>query len=167
MKKNKLNNIKATGFKTPENYFESFEAKLLERIVDKQKLAVVSKTGFTVPNEYFKTVEDSILDKINTRDNTPVISLTSRKSFYYIASIAASLMLLFAIYINTNNKEELSIEMVENYFEDTEISSYELAQLMSETDFLEDNFTIIESTFNEDNLETYLLENSDIESFIE
>ena len=57
--------------------------------------------------------------------------------------------------------------MVENYFEDTEISSYELAQLMSETDFLEDNFTIIESTFNEDNLETYLLENSDIESFIE
>lgn len=167
MKKNKLNNIKATGFKTPENYFESFEAKLLDRIVDKQKLEGLSKTGFTVPNEYFKTVEDSILDKINTRDNTPVISLTSRKSFYYIASIAASLMLLFAIYINTNNKEELSIEMVENYFEDTEISSYELAQLMSETDFLEDNFTIIESTFNEDNLETYLLENSDIESFIE
>ena len=38
MKKDKLHNVKSTGFKTPEHYFESFEDQLFERLNDKEAL---------------------------------------------------------------------------------------------------------------------------------
>ena len=61
----------------------------------------------------------------------------------------------------------LSAEIVEAYFQDSDLDSYQLAQLLSDADLLEDDFTIAQTTYNEDNLETYLLENADLESFLE
>jgi len=167
VKKNKLHNVNSTGFKTPDNYFDSFEDKLFERLNEEKTIEGIETSGHTVPKDYFESVEDKVFDKLNSEEQ-PVVQLNSRKTFYYIAGIAASLVLLFAVFINTETSEEsLSAEMVENYLENRDLSSYELAQLLSETDLLEDDFTIATTPYVEDNLESYLLDNSDIEDILE
>ena len=166
MKEDKLHNINSTGFKTPDNYFEAFEDKLFNRLNEKESLEGIETSGYIVPKEYFESIEDTIINKLNTEDK-PVISLQSRKTFYYIAGIAASLVLLFAVFFNSESTEELSAEMVEAYLENRDLNSYEIAQLLSDTDLLEDDFTIINTPYEEDNLESYLLDNSDIENILE
>lgn len=166
MKKDKLHNIKSSGFKTPEKYFDSFEDKLFTRIEEPNTLENINSPGFKVPQNYFNTVEHKILNKLDTNDK-PVVHLFARPSFYYVAGIAASLILLFAIFINIEKPTELTGEMVEAYFQNSDLDTYELAQLLSDADMLEDDFTIIETNYNEDNLEDYLLENADIETILE
>ncbi|WP_400079683.1 hypothetical protein [Winogradskyella sp. R77965] len=166
MKKDKLYNIKSTGFKTPDNYFESFDDKLFERLPQKDSVDSVKTTGYKTPKDYFDTVEANVFSKLSD-DEKPVIKLSTRKTFYYVAGVAASLLLLFAVFINSDTTEELSVEMVENYLGNEDLNSYELAELLSDSDLLEDDFIITKTTYQEDNLESYLLENSDIESILE
>ncbi|MTE27470.1 MULTISPECIES: hypothetical protein [Winogradskyella] len=167
MKKNKLHNVKKTGFKTPDHYFESFEDKLFERMSESQSISDVQSTGFKVPKDYFDSVEDNVMRKLN-EDETRVVKLSSRKRLYYIAGIAASLVLLFAIFIGKGGStEELSVEMVETYLESQDLDSYELAQLLSDAEILEEDFTITQTNYNEENLESYLLDNVDIEAMLE
>jgi len=167
MKKDKSHNIKPLGFKTPSQYFESFEYKLFKRLNKTESIEDIETTGYSVPNDYFNSVEGTILGKLNTEDK-PVISLQSRKTFYYIAGIAASIVLLIAIFTNTEKTEDIiSVEMVEAYLENRDLSSYEIAQLLSDTNLLEDDFTIINTPYEEGNLESYLLDNSDIETIFE
>ena len=73
---------------------------------------------------------------------------------------------MLAIYINST-KDEISVEMVETYFQDSDLDSYELAELLLDAEILEEDFTVIETEFDEDNLESYLLENTDIESILQ
>jgi hypothetical protein len=167
MKNDKLHNIKSTGFKTPDNYFESFEDKLFERINNEASLKEVKDTGFKAPKDYFKSLDDKIFKKIN-KEEQPVIKLNTRKTLYYVAGIAASLILLLAIFIGKGtNTEEFSAEMVEAYFEDSDLDSYELAELLVDANMLEEDFTLTETEFSEDNLESYLLENTDIETILQ
>ena len=165
MKKEKLHNIKSNGFKTPENYFDSIEDKFFERLKFEENIEGVNDSGFTAPEDYFDTLEDKILSKL---EDKPVVKLNSRKNFYYIAGIAASLLLLFAIFLNNNDTtQELSAEMVETYFENSDLDSYELAELLVNADILEEDFTIVETEYKEENLESYLLENTDIETILQ
>ncbi|MCA0132209.1 hypothetical protein [Winogradskyella alexanderae] len=166
MKKDKLHNIKNEGFKTPEGYFDTFEDKLMDRLNLSDTLSKINNSGFKVPNDYFKKAETEILNKVKEND-TPVIQLFSRRQLYYVASMAASIILMLAIFINKPFEEELSIEMVENYLENRDLSSYELAELLADSDLLEDDFVITETSFEEDNLESYLLKNSEIDLIIE
>ena len=167
MKKDKLHNIKSTGFKTPDNYFESFEDKLYERLTKKESIKGIENSGFKVPKDYFNTVDNRILSNLKSEDK-PVIKLKTRANFYYVVGIAASLILLVAIFFNNGQTEEiLTAEMVEAYFEESDLSGYDLAELITETDLVEEDFTIIETTYEEENLESYLLNNTDIETILE
>ncbi len=166
MKKGNLHNINDPGFKTPENYFESFEENLMKKLEGTESIPNLNDPGFTVPKDYFNLVDDEIFNKLN-KDDTPVISLNSRKPLYYIAGIAASIVLILAIFINKPFEDEISVEMVEAYLEDRDLSSYELAELLLDSDLLEEDFVITETSFEEDNLESYLLENSEIDLIIE
>jgi len=165
MENKKLHSIKSAGFKTPDSYFESFDAKLKERLAEKELIKDINTPGFKVPENYFDTLDNIILSQL--KDDKPVIALKSRQPFYYIAGIAASLLLLFAIYINQGSTEEISVEMVESYFQDSDLDSYELAQLLSDAELLEEDFIITETEYNEDNLEAYLLDNTDIEQLLQ
>lgn len=167
MKKDRLHNITSTGFKTPNAYFESFDDKLFERIDKKESIDGVETSGYIVPVDYFNTVEESILSKLNIEDK-PVINIKPGNNFYFIAGIAASLVLFLALFVNNGQTEEVfTAEMVETYFENSDLDSYELAELLSDADLLEDDFTIVEATYNEGNLESYLLDNADIETILE
>jgi len=168
MRTNNLHNTKNTGFKTPNDYFETFDDRLFEKLEkDNPTLENIEDTGFTTPDDYFETLEDSIFEKLND-DNKPFIAINRKRKLYYISGIAASILLLLAIFINKpNNSEALSTEMVETYFTDADLDTYELAELLSDADLLDENFTITETNYNEDSLEEYLLEHSDIESILE
>lgn len=166
MKNKKLHNIKTTGYKTPDNYFESFEDKLFERLSEEKKLQGLKSPGYSVPKDYFNTIEDKVLRRLENEEK-PIVRLQSRKIFYYVAVIAASIIMLFAIFVNTESTQDFSVEMVETYFENSDLDSYEIAQLLLDADMLEDDFLIIETTYNESNLENYLLNNADIETILE
>ena len=167
MKKSSLHNITKTGYEVPKDYFESFNDTLFEKLEGTSKIEGIEDTGFKVPDDYFDFVEASVTNKLKKEEHVPVIKIKSRRSLYYLSGIAASILLLVAIFINRPTTEELSIEMVETYFEDRDLDTYELAELLSGANLLEEDFTITETQYSEDHLETYLLEHTDIESILE
>ncbi|MAB50079.1 MAG: hypothetical protein ACX93I_09210 [Winogradskyella sp.] len=165
MKKEKLHNINSNGFKTPDDYFQSFEDKFFERLNEKETIEGINDSGFTIPDDYFESLDGKILNKIKEK---PVIKLNTRKVFYYVTGIAASLLLMVSIFMNGDDKtQELSAEMVETYFKNSDLDSYELAELLVNADILEEDFTLIETEYKEENLESYLLENTDIETILQ
>lgn len=165
MKKDKLHSIKSNGFKTPDNYFQSFDNKLFECLNKEETIEGVNNSGFTAPKGYFESLDNKIFNKI---EDKPIVRLISRKALYYITGAAASLLILFAIFIDSNGKtQELSAEMVETYFKNSDLDGYELAELLVKADILEEDFTLIETEYKEENLESYLLENTDIETILQ
>lgn len=167
MKHKDLHNIKSSGFETPDNYFDTFDDRLFDRLQEDKTIEGVDQSGFTVPETYFDKVESQILEKLNPPKQTPIYTLNSRRSFYYIAGVAASLVLLFTIFINDSSNDDISADMVESYLETRDLDSYELAELLNEAELLEEDFSVIETSYNEEYLESYLLDNADIESIIE
>lgn len=162
MKNNNLHNIKSSGFKTPDNYFESFNETLLPKLKD--KLELNKATGFKVPDDYFKTVDDNILRYINSKKETKVITLFSWRKVAYASAIAASLIFMFNALFNM--KEEVnfnSIETasVEDYIITQDINVYDIASLLEDDALDEVNYT--ESDFSEKNIETFLINNLNIQ----
>lgn len=167
MDNKKLNNNLPSGFKAPKGYFDSFEDKLMEQLRSESTFEV-SEPGFKVPENYLDSFEDSVFKRLNQKEETPVISIFRSKKLYFISGIAASLLLLFAVFINTTEtNEELSAEMVENYLINSDLDTYELAELLTDVEILEEDFSIAEVDYNEENLEEYLIDNADIESILE
>ena len=162
MKNEKLHNIKSTGYKTPDDYFESFDEKIFSKLNIESPLDSIKETGFKVPDNYFESFTDAILDKKESK----VIQLFSKTNLIYISSIAAAILLLFnlSIFDNKPTFGNLDIETVESFIEDENISSYEIAALLTEEQ-IEENI-IIDYSFSEDNIEEYLLDNADIEALM-
>ena len=167
MKNKDLHNIKSSGYKTPDNYFESFDDRIFDRLQDEKKIEDIEQSGFSIPDQYFEKVESQILEKLDPPKVTPIFTLNTKRTLYYAVGIAASLILMFAIFLNENSNDEISADMVESYLETRDLDSYELAELLNEAELLEEDFSVIETSYNEDLLELYLLDNADIESIIE
>lgn len=161
MNKNKLHNIKDSGFKTPKNYFDSLEDSIMNQIKLQGK---IEGTGFKAPDNYFESLDDKILGKVTRKPK--VISLFTRRNLFYASSIAAALVLMFSIYFNKNDLtfDDLEIASIESYLYDEDIDSYEIASLLTEEELITDNF--IESEISEDLIEDYLIENATIEDLI-
>ena len=152
MKKNKLHNITSPGYKTPQHYFESFEDRFFNDLNTNNE--GVKTSGYAVPKDYFNTIDDVILNKIKAEEKS-IISFKSRTTFYYIAGIAASLVLMFSIVFNNDNVlsfDALDTASIENYVYQEDYSNDELASLfmpneISETDFID--ITVSDETLNE------------------
>jgi hypothetical protein len=57
--------------------------------------------------------------------------------------------------------------MVESYIINQDISSYEIASLLTEEELLNINSDILDETFNNQDMENYLLENVNFQDLIE
>ncbi|MFD2561355.1 hypothetical protein [Aquimarina rubra] len=72
MKKNNLHNNKE-GFKVPDNYFDTFEKRLFEKISQEdQEDSIVSNkisSGLKEPDSYFDTFENQLMQKLNIDKN--------------------------------------------------------------------------------------------------
>lgn len=165
MKKNKLHNIKKTGFNIPKHYFKAFNERLFERIKSNDSIEGIETSGYSVPQNYFDTVDSKIMSRLKTEEK-PIIRLKPRTTFYTIAGIAASFILLFSLVFN--NTKSISIGALETSFLERyilqESSTYDdLASLFETDDISETDF--IDITISDETLDHYL-ENTDTEDLI-
>jgi len=158
-------NKKKNTFGVPENYFENFQDRLFEKIEDLEATPILDSIkengdGFMIPEGYFKTVPDNILKK--NEFEPKVVSLFRTRSFRYIGSIAASVLICLIGYsIFTYESGELQFEDVQAYLGNdlTDYSSYELAELLQlEADELND---LNDLNFQEENVIDYLDDQTD------
>ncbi len=163
MKKNK--NI--SGFKTPENYFESFEEHLFVKISEEN---FPKSAGHKVPDGYFQNMEDRVLKTvINSEKPKKVIPLFPKKYFGYAAAIAACLLIGFTIFnTKTDNSslDLLQLAAIDTYIEDGNLNLdlYDLTSYIDDEDFTDLNLD--DRQFSETALENYILENIDEETLI-
>ncbi len=166
MNNKKIHNIKSAGFKTPKEYFESFDDKIFSKLNTESQLDSIKKTGFKVPDDYFESFNDNILDTDLSEKESKVIQLFGKRNLIYISSIAAAILLLFnlSVFDSKPTFDNLETETVENYIIDGNISSYEIAALL--TDEQIDENIVIEYNLDKDNIQEYLLLNADIEALM-
>ena len=108
MKKIRIEDIKETGFRVPENYFNDFEDTLLSELKLKE---TVGKSGFKVPTDYFESLDESVFNAVTEKKQTKVINLFSWKKAVYTTAIAASLILMFTVFYN--KKDSLTLDTIE------------------------------------------------------
>lgn len=156
-----LKNIKASGFKTPENYFEGVEDSVLNQI----HLKSIEGSGFKIPEGYLDTLDDTIIAKVSKSNDTKVINLFSRKNLLYMSSVAAAILLLFNLSIFESKRvasfDTLDTATLENYILSEYIDSYEISSLMNNEEINEEAF--IDYNFSDEHMEDYILNNIDIE----
>lgn len=161
MNKNNIHNINETGFKIPKDYFDNLEDAILSEIKLKE---LSNDSGFKTPKDYFETLEDRIIEKTPIERTPKVISLFTKRNLVYISGVAAAVLLLFniSLFNNTPTWASLDTEMVEDYMINGDLlDSYEIASLLTTEELNDANF--IETNFNENNIETYLINHLDVE----
>ena len=164
MKNKKLNNIKKSGFKTPDDYFVNFDERLLNQVDLSEKL---DNSGFKVPDSYFKEFDERMFKRLNENKDTPkVISLIKWKKAVYAAAAAACLLLLFNLFYPKQANlafDDLETASIVNYVEFFDFTNDELADLLPEESLIKKNF--IDQKIDEEQLENYLLY-TDLEELI-
>ena len=167
---NKLNNIKDPGFKTSENYFSSFEDAVFDKLNTKNLKDTFEDHGFVAPDDYLSTIEERVFNELDTQVNeVKVVSLFSKRNLLYLSGVAAAILIMFSIYINKDQStfEDLDVDLVENYIIDQNLSSFEIAQLLTDEELLQVNNEIMDEAFGEESLENYLLEHVNFEDILE
>lgn len=165
MKNERIHNIDTSGFNTPSDYFETLNDSILSKLKT-NKLDSIKETGFKVPSNYFESIDHTILENKITKKESKVIQLFNKKNLIYISSIAAAILLLFNLLVFDNKPSfaNLDIETVENYIIDDNISTYEIAMILAGDESTEN--IIINYDVNEDNIEEFLLNNTDIDDLM-
>jgi cell division protein FtsL len=163
MKKQHLENIKETGFKVPQNYFEEFEDSLISEIKLKETCV---DSGFIVPTDYFNTVENDILNKVNESKKPKVIKLITWQKLSYATAVAASLLIMFSIIFNNSTVDINKIETasIETYILNEEFDTNDMATLFKDVDV--STISLSDNNINSETLENYLLDNLEIEELL-
>ncbi|RKE95017.1 hypothetical protein [Ichthyenterobacterium magnum] len=167
MKNKKLNTINTTGFKTPEDYFKSFDETLFNKLNDSNHLDTIKNHGFNMPEDYFVSFDDKVLKALNTEKETKVVTLFPWEKIAYASAVAAALVLMFNTVFNTSEQlsfDTLEITTIEDYLSQEDYTSLELASLFTENELNSSNLT--HTIISDDSLEDYLLENTSIEDLI-
>ncbi len=167
MKNNKLHNIKSTGFKTPDNYFESLEDAIYSKLAEDTLSSKINSNGFEVPEDYFETFDDKVLSAVNENDSTKVIPPFSWKKISYISGIAASLVLIFNILFTDTDEltfDDLETASIENYLLNEDLNAYEIAPYLGASELDSNDF--VDTNIKSSDIEDYLIQNSDVEQLI-
>lgn len=149
------------GFKVPEDYFGNFETALFSKI---EEDTLPKSTGFEVPEGYFKNLDAKVLKSVLDSENEPkVISLWNKTTLGYIAAIAACVVFIVSIFINTNNTNLIQLQdsAVSTYIEDgnLDFSTLDVVALLDDVEIT--NIELQTSLFSEEKIEDYLLEDID------
>ena len=165
MKNENLHSIKSTGFKTPEDYFESLEDAVFSKMKEQEIHSNVGFSGFKVPSGYFEDFDSKVISLV-AEDKSKVISLFDWKKIAYISGIAASVILVFNLFTNSDQLtfDDLETASIENYLINEDLNSYEIAPYLGTADLNSDNF--VENTLKASDIEDYLLQNSNVDYLI-
>lgn len=167
MKKSHLHNIKDPGLKAPDGYFDTFDERLFKKLNAQKEMASVTDAGYKVPDNYFESFDDKLQARLK-EDNAPkVIKLKPWRKVAYVSGIAASLLLMFAVFMKSQEKlsiNHIETASIEDYLKDQNLNIYDIASFLNEDDLDLDNF--VSNTLTEESLENYLLNNTSIEDLI-
>jgi hypothetical protein len=64
MKNKKIHNVKKTGFKTPDSYFDSLEDRIFDKLKEDTIFKEIEEPGYATPDSYFESIEDSVMSKL-------------------------------------------------------------------------------------------------------
>lgn len=152
---------KKNPFKTPEEYFEDFDDRLMDKLSEESS-NIPKEEGFAVPEGYFDGLHKNIQKKLDNQEAKVVQLHPYRK--YYIAAVSVAAIVLVVFRLNWNSAAEVTFDDlvnadIEDYFEINELglTSYEIAEVIP-LDELEIN-DILENQLNEENVLEYLNEN--------
>ena len=122
--------------------------------------------GQIIPKGYFDSIEDRVFEKItSSKKEVKVVRLFTRKNMFYAASIAAAIILMLIVVLPSNPSfSNLELETVENYIYQESYSSEDIAALLTEEELKEVLYA--DSSYSDESLEDYILDNTTIEDFI-
>lgn len=156
--KKEFKNIKTPGFKTPDNYFETLEQTMLDKI--KLEETISKQKPFQIPDGYFETFEKSFLDKIDSQKaSIKVIPLYKKKVIQYAAAVAAIFIVALSIFKFNDNHLTTATDhyftystLIESDYID--LSSIDFEYLLTDEMLNDESFL---SYLSNDELEDYLL----------
>ena len=154
---------KNNPFKIPENYFEGFNNRLMDRLSE-QGSNIPKQDGFLVPENYFESLHGNIFKKMEAGE-TKIIRLNTYKKYYYAAaSVAALILVVFTLSRKTSNVpsfESLANSEIDAYFENNDfgLSMYEIGEVIP-LDNLEIS-DILENQIADEHVLNYLNDNTE------
>ncbi len=167
MKSKKLNNIKSSGYKTPDHYFESLEDTIFSRLAENRLSTKIKSSGFNAPDDYFESLDAKVLNALDRKDESKVILLFNWKKAAYISGFAASLIIAINLLLDNSADftfDDLETASIQNYLLDEDLNAYDMVPYLGNTTL--DTGDFIENRMNESEIEDYLFQNSDIEQLI-
>jgi len=151
-----LNNIyKNLPFKVPKEYFEMFDAAFFNELELK---TTVKETGFKIPDGYLNEFNVSI-PKISKVTN---LRKLNKKYSFYLSGVAAALVLMIMFSWPSENTQEISLEILENYLINEGDQSEALSNILTFEDLNE--LSITEVSYSE--IENYILQNASVETLL-
>ncbi|MGB2231884.1 MAG: hypothetical protein ACPH12_03085 [Flavobacteriaceae bacterium] len=156
MMKNKNSHLKH-GFKIPSDYFEEF----------KMKTSLHKKlNGFEIPNGYIENFK--VTTPVDNKRLTKVFKLFNKSKTVYPIAIAASLVLMFSIFINqkeSNSLENYEIAVLEDYLLEESVYNNNISVLIDDS-FDINSIEIDNTILNDNEAENYLLYEIEVEEII-
>ncbi|WP_299839017.1 hypothetical protein [uncultured Tenacibaculum sp.] len=146
-----LNIGKNGGFSTPKNYFNDLENDLISKMIVEE---LPEKCGFETPSNYFDNLEETILAKVNEEQKSNVKVISFRKRIIQFTSAAAAAILLLVTFNYTINigEEETAMVTIDEWFENSDVTTDDLALLLDDEDFSEE----VSYEFENNGIEDYL-----------
>ena len=169
-----LNSLESIGsFTVPEKYFETLESKMFSKINETETEFLIEGNtgGFEVPENYCVALESTILLKTIYRQNSINIPLYANFRFKMTMGIAALFVFisLLFVFVKSTKPTEILSENEWNKLSDEELFSHvESSDLSAE--FIHEiafNNTKTKKPIESDEIEQYIIENSDEETLLE
>ena len=167
MKKTNTHNDTSGGFKVPDNYFETFNAKLFSKLNSETSNHQLHPTGFKTPDNYFENLTNNIPNPFNSQKGKVKPLFQSNGLIVKTLAIAASVILVLILTINRDNEinfNDLEVASIENYILNSEVDVLDIAHYLTEDDI--DNSLDFMNNVNEENLENYLIDNANLETLL-
>ncbi len=175
MKTNKSKYSKDSGFKHPDNYFESLEERIMQRMETNTKVNLPTHSGFNVPEGYFDSLEKRLIARTSENHSPRVIRLFKKEYLFYAAAVAALFVLIFGDFFKNDPKqtlgwEDIEISAIENYIDEGfEMGYIDLSSAEFSDYIFEDGKLVDDSDFKNMNSEAvfdYIDENVDDPDYI-
>jgi len=166
MNKLKYHKDNQSGFKTPEHYFAKFEAQLFANIETNKLSNQRDSSGYTAPDNYFENFEAKVIAK-NINKQPKVISIFKQRWAVTSVAVAASITLMLFLFLNKTNEltfNDIEMVTIENYILNSDINAGDISQFLTDDDF--NNSLTDHSILTEDSLESYLLNNTNLEDLL-
>jgi len=144
-------------YQLPSGYFEDFQSRLQVQIELEELLGKANKGGYIVPENYFDTLSLR-LSQIPTQQEKSVKVITLKPKKWQAVSVAASIAILFALFLGNidTGQKTIATEELSAYLdiESANLHAEDILALLSEEELNAINFN--DENHPEDEIINYL-----------